>query len=262
MRQHINHFRLKRFTMTHCLEQPRALINDVHALLLVRKVLNHRSSRPIVCSSDQIGVKEHLIKITNLSPGTTYSYRLRSTDPAENTFLSDLFTLKSDIGNPILRQTPIRNDLTPAAPVTWAEKGVLLACTEISRNVAISLKLSVKGPYEAGDAIGDSFEVATGSGVLRGVALATSLDIEKAAVYLFAANPKAVDNGQVAATAGFLAAVSLDAVGGTLDRNLFSGTCNIPYEGPLYGVLVSGDVELEHASLDKAELTMLVRADI
>jgi len=38
---------------------------------------------------------------------------------------SDGFTLKSDIGNPILRQTPIMNDGSPARPVTWIEKGVL-----------------------------------------------------------------------------------------------------------------------------------------
>jgi hypothetical protein len=38
---------------------------------------------------------------------------------------SDSFTLKSDIGNPILRQTPIMNDGTAAKPVTWIEKGVL-----------------------------------------------------------------------------------------------------------------------------------------
>ena len=38
---------------------------------------------------------------------------------------SDLFTLKSDIGNNILRQTPILPDGTPAKPVTWVEKGVL-----------------------------------------------------------------------------------------------------------------------------------------
>ena len=38
---------------------------------------------------------------------------------------SDLFTLKSDVGNPILRQTPILNDNRPAKPVTWVEKGVL-----------------------------------------------------------------------------------------------------------------------------------------
>ena len=37
----------------------------------------------------------------------------------------DLFTLKSDIGNPILRQTPILNDNRPAKPVTWIDKGVL-----------------------------------------------------------------------------------------------------------------------------------------
>ena len=39
----------------------------------------------------------------------------------------DLFTLKSDVGNPILRQTPILNDNRPAKPVTWVEKGVLRA---------------------------------------------------------------------------------------------------------------------------------------
>jgi predicted Zn-dependent protease len=38
---------------------------------------------------------------------------------------SDSFTLKSDIGNPILRQTPIMADGSPAKPVTWVEKGVL-----------------------------------------------------------------------------------------------------------------------------------------
>jgi predicted Zn-dependent protease len=38
---------------------------------------------------------------------------------------SDSFTLKSEIGNPILRQTPIMNDGAAAQPVTWIEKGVL-----------------------------------------------------------------------------------------------------------------------------------------
>jgi predicted Zn-dependent protease len=36
-----------------------------------------------------------------------------------------MFTLKSDVGNPILRQTTIQNDNKPAAPVTWIENGVL-----------------------------------------------------------------------------------------------------------------------------------------
>jgi predicted Zn-dependent protease len=40
---------------------------------------------------------------------------------------SDLFTLKSDVGNPILRQTPILNDNRPAKPVTWVENGILRA---------------------------------------------------------------------------------------------------------------------------------------
>jgi predicted Zn-dependent protease len=38
---------------------------------------------------------------------------------------SDSFTLKSEIGNSVLRQTPILNDGSPAKPVTWVEKGVL-----------------------------------------------------------------------------------------------------------------------------------------
>jgi predicted Zn-dependent protease len=44
--------------------------------------------------------------------------------PGDKIF-SDLFSLKSDIGNPILRQTPLLGDNRPAAPVTWVEKGVL-----------------------------------------------------------------------------------------------------------------------------------------
>ena len=38
---------------------------------------------------------------------------------------SDSVTIKSDIGNPILRQTPIWPDGIAAKPVTWVEKGVL-----------------------------------------------------------------------------------------------------------------------------------------
>ena len=38
---------------------------------------------------------------------------------------SEGLTLKSDIGNPILRQNPIAGDGTPLADVTWVEKGVL-----------------------------------------------------------------------------------------------------------------------------------------
>jgi predicted Zn-dependent protease len=38
---------------------------------------------------------------------------------------SDAFTVKSDVGNPILRQTPVNNDGSAARPVTWIEKGVL-----------------------------------------------------------------------------------------------------------------------------------------
>lgn len=44
--------------------------------------------------------------------------------PGDKIF-SDAFNLKSDIGNPILRQSTIGPDNKPAAPVTWVENGVL-----------------------------------------------------------------------------------------------------------------------------------------
>lgn len=44
--------------------------------------------------------------------------------PGDKIF-SELFTLKSDIGNQVLRQSPIGPDLKPAAPVTWVENGIL-----------------------------------------------------------------------------------------------------------------------------------------
>jgi predicted Zn-dependent protease len=49
----------------------------------------------------------------------------RGTTKLGQKVFSDLVTIKSDIGNPILRQTPIMADGTAARPVTWVEKGVL-----------------------------------------------------------------------------------------------------------------------------------------
>ena len=37
----------------------------------------------------------------------------------------DNFTLRSEIGNPVLRQSPIGQDGLPAKSVTWVEKGVV-----------------------------------------------------------------------------------------------------------------------------------------
>ena len=44
--------------------------------------------------------------------------------PGDKVF-SDLFTLKSDIGNQTLRQSPIMGDNRPAKSVTWVDKGLL-----------------------------------------------------------------------------------------------------------------------------------------
>lgn len=46
------------------------------------------------------------------------------TRPGEKVF-GDNFTLRSEIGNPILRQSPIGEDGLAAKPVTWIEKGVV-----------------------------------------------------------------------------------------------------------------------------------------
>jgi predicted Zn-dependent protease len=63
---------------------------------------------------------------------------LAGKNPGDKVF-SDLFTLKSDIGNSTLRQTPILPDFRPAKPVTWVEKGVLGAVGNQPASVNMSL---------------------------------------------------------------------------------------------------------------------------
>jgi predicted Zn-dependent protease len=58
-----------------------------------------------------------------LNAGNTNDF-IRDKSPGDKIF-SDQLTLRSEIGNPILRQTPILTDNTPAAPATWIENGVL-----------------------------------------------------------------------------------------------------------------------------------------
>ena len=64
--------------------------------------------------------------------------------PGDKIF-SDLFTLTSDVGNPVLRQTTILGDNTPAAPVTWLDKGVLrsLSGGPNSTNPKASINMSL-----------------------------------------------------------------------------------------------------------------------
>ena len=58
---------------------------------------------------------------------------------------SDLFTLKSDIGNPILRQTPIMGDNRAAKAVTWVEKGVLRGPEGAGPNANVNMSLVQEG---------------------------------------------------------------------------------------------------------------------
>ncbi len=57
--------------------------------------------------------------------GNYYSGKQPGTTKVGEKLFSDAFTLKSEIGNPILRQTPVGVDGMAARPVTWIEKGVL-----------------------------------------------------------------------------------------------------------------------------------------
>ena len=57
--------------------------------------------------------------------GSYFSGKQPGTTKVGEKLFSDRVTLKSDIGNPILRQTPIGTDGLAAKPVTWVEKGVL-----------------------------------------------------------------------------------------------------------------------------------------
>jgi predicted Zn-dependent protease len=64
--------------------------------------------------------------------------------PGDKLF-SDLFTLKSDVGNPILRQTPILGDNRPAKPVTWVEKGVLRNLAGPTQPATVNMSLVQEG---------------------------------------------------------------------------------------------------------------------
>jgi predicted Zn-dependent protease len=57
--------------------------------------------------------------------GNYFSGKQPGTTKVGEKLFSDAFTLKSDIGNPMLRQTPVGTDGMAAKPVTWIEKGVL-----------------------------------------------------------------------------------------------------------------------------------------
>ena len=57
--------------------------------------------------------------------GNYFSGKQPGTTKVGEKLFGDMVTIKSDIGNSILRQTPIGTDGMAAKPVTWVEKGVL-----------------------------------------------------------------------------------------------------------------------------------------
>jgi predicted Zn-dependent protease len=57
--------------------------------------------------------------------GNYFSGKQPGTTKVGEKLFSESFTLKSDVGNAVLRQSPIGTDGMAARPVTWIEKGVL-----------------------------------------------------------------------------------------------------------------------------------------
>jgi len=57
--------------------------------------------------------------------GNYFTGKERGASKLGEKVFSEAFTLKSDVGNPILRQSPIGPDGMAARPVTWIEQGVL-----------------------------------------------------------------------------------------------------------------------------------------
>jgi predicted Zn-dependent protease len=64
--------------------------------------------------------------------------------PGDKIF-SELFTLKSDVGNPILRQSPILPDNRPARAVTWVEKGLMRGPEGSGPSAAVNMSLVQEG---------------------------------------------------------------------------------------------------------------------
>jgi len=64
--------------------------------------------------------------------------------PGDKVF-SDLFTLKSDVGNPILRQTTMLPDNRPARPVTWVEKGRLRGPESQGPSASVNMSMLMDG---------------------------------------------------------------------------------------------------------------------
>ena len=77
--------------------------------------------------------------------GNYFSAKERGTTKVGEKVFSEQFTLKSDIGNPILRQSPVGTDGQPARDVTWVEKGELdatfLYATPGAEGIRQALKL-------------------------------------------------------------------------------------------------------------------------
>jgi predicted Zn-dependent protease len=57
--------------------------------------------------------------------GSYFSGKTPGTTKVGEKLFSDLVTIKSDIANPTLRQTPVGPDGMAAKPITWVDKGVL-----------------------------------------------------------------------------------------------------------------------------------------
>jgi predicted Zn-dependent protease len=101
---------------------PRALTDTA-----ADKALLSRNARPLgpgrysVILEPRANARFLALMTGSLAGGTGF---FAGRQPGEQVF-SELLTLRSDIGNPVLRQTPIMPDNRAARPVTWVEQGAL-----------------------------------------------------------------------------------------------------------------------------------------
>ena len=87
----------------------------------------HRHPRVAARGAVPLADDRHLQRARRRDRSALLPDRQRSTAPRSSARRCSAISsrIKSDIGNPILRQTPILPDGTAARPVTWVEKGVL-----------------------------------------------------------------------------------------------------------------------------------------
>lgn len=123
----------------------RALTNTAaDKALLSRQARRMEPGRYSVILEPRANARFLSLMTGSLAAGTGY---FAGRQPGEQLF-SELLTLRSDIGNPVLRQTTMMPDMRPARPVTWIERGAL-AESGPGRGAGINMSLVMEGSQQS-----------------------------------------------------------------------------------------------------------------